>query len=298
MVELVDGDGGNSTHYGGDTLNTAVHLARLGHDVAYFTALGMEPASLAMRAGWKREGLDCSLVLTHPTREVGLYAITTGQQGERCFSYWRDTSAAREMFALPGSAEAIGKAMKADLLYFSLVSLAILPHDGRNMLLNAVRGARAAGKTIAFDGNFRPVLWSNAEEAKSWRDAAIALADIGLPTWDDEMAMSGPAGPEEIARHWSELGCAETLVKMGAQGCLLPDGIVRAPPERLTPLDTSGAGDAFNAGYIAARMSEANQHSAAEAGQRLAAWTIMRRGAIPARDALYPALGSRNDFTS
>lgn len=290
MLELAEGVDRKALRYGGDTLNTAVHLARLGHDVAYFTALGAEPASQGLREAWEREGLDCSLVLSHPEREVGVYGITTGENGERRFSYWREESAAREMFALPGSAAACERALECDLVYFSLVSLAVLEGEGREMLLDLSGRARKAGKKVAFDGNYRPVLFTSPHEAISQRDAAIALADIGLPTWEDEMVLSGPSTAHEVAERWRSLGCAEVVVKMGGQGCLLPGGSVQTPPERLTPLDTSGAGDAFDAGYLAARMDGADPREAAEAGQRLAAWTIMRRGAIPPRDADYPAL--------
>src|SRR5207245_1117969 len=59
-------------HYGGDTLNTAIHLARAGHDVAYMTALGSDPLSRQMAASWAGEGIDTSLICEHPTRQAGL----------------------------------------------------------------------------------------------------------------------------------------------------------------------------------------------------------------------------------
>jgi 2-dehydro-3-deoxygluconokinase len=105
------------------------------------------------------------------------------------------------------------------------------------------------------------------------------------------MALSGPMSPEDVAEHWRALGCREVVVKLWAQGCLLPNGSVSVPPERLTPVDTSGVGDAFAAGYLDARLRGADPPSAAPAAHRLAAWTLMRRGAIPPRDADYPASG-------
>ena len=109
MLELSRRDGGGwNMGYGGDTLNTAVHLSRAGHDVAYLTAMGTDPFSDDLVGGeWRGEGLDTSLVLRHPTRGPGMYAITTDAMGERSFTYWRDSSAAREMFALPGIEEFI-----------------------------------------------------------------------------------------------------------------------------------------------------------------------------------------------
>jgi 2-dehydro-3-deoxygluconokinase len=317
MLELTrDGDGWR-LGYGGDTLNTAIHLARAGHDVAYLTAIGCDPLSAGLKAEWATEGIDTSLVLDHLTRSTGLYAISTDDQGERSFSYWRDTSAAREMFALPGIKAALAVAEQADLVVYSLIMLAILPPDGREKLFALCKRVRARGGKVAFDGNYRPRLWANAAEAREARDAGIACADIGLPTLDDEFSLSETpnrhaelvsasmpqtsnsskvaawtlkqvqgdhGGADGVNAHWTNLGCLETIVKLGPNGARLPDGTVLPPPEILQPVDTSGAGDAFNGGYLAARMNSASVKDAAMAGHKLAGWCVMQRGAIPARD--------------
>lgn len=270
--------------HGGDTLNTALHLARAGHDVGYLTALGSDPFSDALVDRWQGEGLDGSLVLRHPDRATGLYAIRNDDRGERSFAYWRDTSAARAMFTLPEAGAALEHAAQADLLAFSLITLAILPPEGREALYALARSVRQRGGQVAFDGNYRARLWSSTEEARQQRDQAIALATIGLPTLDDEALLSGPGDADAVATHWQALGCDETVVKLGEQGCRLPDGTIVAPPQVLQPVDTSGAGDAFNAGYLGARIRGASPCEAAEAGHALAGWTVMRPGAIPDQD--------------
>lgn len=284
MLELRRAGGGWDLGYGGDTLNTAIHLARLGHDVAYLTALGSDPFSQDLKAQWQAEGLDTSLVLTHPTRQAGLYAIDTDPAGERSFTYWRDASAARAMFALDAVDAAMERSERADLVYFSLISLAILPPPDRRHMLELASLARTHDGKVAFDGNYRPRLWPDAAEAQAARDAAIAVADIGLPTLDDERALSGEGDAGNVAAHWAALGCGETVVKLGADGCRLPDGRKVAPEQVLAPIDTSGAGDAFNAGYLSARLNGASVEEAARAGHALAGWTIMRPGAIPSRE--------------
>lgn len=286
MLQLSRPRGGESwtLGYGGDTLNTAIHLARAGYDTAYLTAIGSDPLSGELRGQWAAEGLDTALVLTHPQRSTGLYAINTDTAGERSFAYWRDTSAAREMFALPGMAATLDTAERADLLCFSLISLAVLPPDGRAMLLALARKVRARGGKVAFDGNYRPRLWANADEARQARDAAIACADIGLPTLEDEALLSSGVNADTVARHWTGLGCTETIVKLGPEGCRLTGGTILGPRECLIPVDTSGAGDAFNAGYLASRIDGGSEAEAAAAGHALAGWTIMRPGAIPPRD--------------
>ncbi len=293
MIELSRRDAGGWTlGYGGDTLNTAVHLARAGHAVAYMTALGTDPFSDDLVHGdWPGEGLDTSLVLRDPARGPGLYAITTDAQGERSFTYWRSDSAARGMFDLDNAQKAMYEAEWAELFYFSLISLAILPRKGRQQLLDLAVCVQANGGKVAFDGNYRPRLWTDAAEAIAARDAAIAIADIGLPTLEDEALLSGQTDADQVARHWTGLGCTETIVKLGSAGCRLPDGTVLSPPAVLHPVDTSGAGDAFNGGYLAARLDEASVTDAARAGHRLAGWVVMRRGAVPHRDqdAPYPS---------
>jgi 2-dehydro-3-deoxygluconokinase len=290
MLELTRQDrSGCNMGYGGDTLNTAVHLARAGHDVAYLTAMGIDPFSDDLvDEKWRGEGLDTSLVLRHPTRGPGLYAITTDAAGERSFTYWRDSSAAREMFALPGIAAALAVAEQADLIAYSLITLAILPPEAREQLFALCRRVRARGGKVAFDGNYRPRLWASAEEAHTARDAAISCADVGLPTLEDERLLSGELNADAVGKHWRALGCGETIVKLGPEGALLPGDNIISPPQVLQPVDTSGAGDAFNGGYLASRMNGNSIDEAVMAGHRLAGWCVMRAGAIPANDSAAP----------
>lgn len=295
MVELApDGAGGWHLGHGGDTLNTAIHLARLGDDVAYFTALGDDPFSRGLRQAWRDEGVDVSLVLTDPARRPGLYAITNDADGERRFTYWRGESAARGLFALPDIAVAVAAAEAADLLVFSMISLAILPPDGREAVFDLARRVRARGGRVAFDTNYRPPLWAGVAEARAVHRAAMALSDIGLPTLEDEAALTDSGDLAAVLGLWRASGVGEVVVKCGGDGCFV-DGELVPPPARLAPLDTSGAGDAFNAGYLHARMAGRPPRDAALVGHRLAGWVVMNRGAVPAATphAPYPALTAR-----
>lgn len=288
MVELTARQGRWDVHYGGDTLNVALHLTRLGLDVAYLTALGGDPFARHMRQAWAREGMDVSLVLTDPDRTTGLYSIDTDDKGERTFSYWRGESAARRLFEARGIDQALDIARDADLLFFSLISLAILPDDGREAVLALAREVRGRGGRVAFDGNYRARLWESPEAARVWRDRAAAVASFGLPSLDDERRLDASDRPQTIREHWITWGCEEVVVKMGADGIMLPDGTVAEPATQLHALDTSGAGDAFDAGYLAGRLRGRTPEQAAEHGQRLAGWTVMRHGAIPERDHAAP----------
>lgn len=289
MLELARDSGGWRLGYGGDTLNTAIHFARFGYATTFLTALGADDFSADLRRAWADEGLDTRHVLTDPARIPGLYAIRTDAAGERSFSYWRNDSAARHMFALSGIDAALADAERADVLVFSLITLAVLPRDARERLLASCSAVRARRGMVVFDSNYRPRLWPSPAAAIHARDDAIAHATVGLPTLDDERCLAPEATAMSVAAHWAALGCGECIVKLGRDGCRLPDGTAVAPPTVVVPVDTSGAGDAFNAGYVAARLTGRSMADAALAGHRLAGWVIDHAGAIPARigDAPY-----------
>lgn len=288
MLELSRGTGDSwNLRYGGDVINTAIHLARSGDTVRLASALGADPMSADLCAAWEAEGVDTSLVLRAADRLPGLYAIETDATGERSFHYWRGEAAARRMFDLPGSAEMVARAAQSDLLYFSLITLAILPDAGREALLDLCAAVRAKGGKVAFDGNYRARLWSDAATACHWRDRAIAVSDMGLPTLADEVEMGAADDAQDAAARWGAGEGREVVVKLGGDGCLV-DGTIVPIPQRVPVIDSSGAGDAFNGGYLHARLAGATPVDAALAGHRLAGWNIGRRGAIPARDGDAP----------
>ena len=117
---------------------------------------------------------------------------------------------------------------------------------------------------------------------------SASTADFGLPTIDDERGLAGIGDPAAISDVWSRAGCPEVIVKLGRQGSRLPDGTVVPPAMALRPVDSSGAGDAFSAGYLGLRLRGGSPAEAAHFGNELAGWVIMRNGAIPHRDHAAP----------
>ena len=153
MVELTlpreDGADGR-VGFAGDTLNVAVYLKRSAPEieVAYVTALGSDPLSARMLGFFAREGLDTGLVERRADRVPGLYAISLDERGERSFTYWRDSSAARTLF-LPPADVTPERLADFDLVYLSGITLAILAPEARRSLAGLSRrlpaGRRAGG---------------------------------------------------------------------------------------------------------------------------------------------------------
>src|SRR5438034_2467385 len=132
MVELKQADGGLfSRGYGGDTLNTAVYLARLGLAVDYITALGDDPISNEMVAGWAAEGVGTTWVARLPGKLPGLYMIQTDAAGERRFYHWRENSAVRSLMQLPQTEEILNALAGYDLVYLSAITLSLYDESDR-----------------------------------------------------------------------------------------------------------------------------------------------------------------------
>lgn len=270
--------------YGGDTLNTAVYLARLGMAADYVTALGDDSHSQWLVERWQAEGVGTNLVWRLSGRVPGLYMIETDPDGERHFSYWRSAAPARELFDDPSRLASLAQALGSyQLVYFSGISLSLYPPAAREALFALLAQLRQQDVLVAFDGNYRPAGWPDPGVARAAFTRACASADIVLPTYDDEQALFGDTSPEATLLRIAAAGAAEIVLKQGAGGCLvwqrgLQQTIAACPVAR--PLDTTAAGDSFNAGYLAGRLAGWAPDAAARQGHELASRVIQVRGAI------------------
>jgi 2-dehydro-3-deoxygluconokinase len=294
MIELSQREPATLTlAYGGDTLNTAVYLARLNPrarlTVDYVTALGDDPYSDAMIAMWQSEGVGTESVARLPGKLPGLYLIRIDDKGERRFYYYRSAAAARELFAEAKTLPLLAALADYDLIYFSAITLSILDAAARDRFFAALTAARAEGARIAFDSNFRPAGWPDTATARQVIGRFLTRVDIAMPTFDDEALLFGDGDADATARRYAEAGVREIVIKLGAAGCLLDDAGQRqhvAVVQHVTPVDTTAAGDSFNAGYLAFRLAGRSAREAALAGHRLAAVTIGHRGAIIPSEAM------------
>jgi 2-dehydro-3-deoxygluconokinase len=295
MVELQGAAfGAMQQSFGGDTLNTAVYLARCAPtvQVSYATALGDDPYSAGMLARWQAERIDTRLVRHLPGRVPGLYAIAVDAEGERTFTYWRENAAVRAYFDLPqDQLTPLEKAAASlDMLYFSGISLAILSSTARDRLFVAARTVRRHGGRVVFDNNYRPRLWPDVPTAIAAYDEAFSLSDIALITLDDGQALYGDYDENAAMARALALPCPELVIKRGRHPTLVRAPAVAAVEVATLPVpkvvDTTAAGDSFAGAYLAARLAGEGPAAAAAAGNRLAAQVIQHRGAIIARELI------------
>lgn len=273
--------------FAGDTLNTAVYLKRLAAhelDVSYCTAVGTDALSGRLVDFIASEHIDTSAIQRAADRTIGLYAISTDDQGERSFTYWRNESAARTLFQRPDSTsfETLGS---FDVIYLSAITLAILPAGIRQQLLEAiVRLQRQQQTVFAFDSNYRPKLWESAALARSTVESFWQITDIALPSVDDEQQLFGDDTEQAVINRFQRYGVSRGVLKRGDAGPLsLATDQAELAPDQLTTakvVDTTAAGDSFNAGYLSAILTGGSHQQAMLAGQQCATRVIACRGAI------------------
>ena len=286
MVELAatGAPGSYRQGFAGDVFNTLWYAARAlpqGWQVRFFTGLGVDPLSQELADFASAAGVDCAHAPRFEGAMPGLYMIRL-ERGERRFLYWRGQSAARRMLADPAVLET--QIAGADLVYLSGITLAILPPPARATLIALMAQARTAGKVVAFDPNIRPALWEDLPTIRETVTRAAGAASVILPSFDDETATFGDAAPGDTVARYLGAGCPLVVVKNGASPVVTGTGAGiqthPTPPLEGPMIDSTAAGDSFNAAFLAAWQNGADLPQAISAGQALAARVLKGHGAL------------------
>lgn len=299
MIELTQHGRDMSRGFGGDTLNTAVYIARQAPEnalsVAYVTGLGTDSFSTEMLDAWQQEGVGTGLIQRISGRLPGLYVIETDTQGERTFYYWRSEAAARFWLESEAADDICRQLAEFDYLYLSGISLAILSEASRRKLFTLLTACRQRGGQVIFDNNYRPRLWASSDDARQAYQLMLQHSDLAFLTLDDETALWGDAEAQTVIERTHRAGVSEVVIKRGADACLVSlqgESLLQVPAIKVANeqiIDTTAAGDSFSAGYLAARLCGATAQHSAQQGHRLASSVIQHRGAIIPREAMPPA---------
>jgi 2-dehydro-3-deoxygluconokinase len=217
----------------------------------------------------------------------GLYAIERDPNGERNFYYWRGEAPARDYYELMDVGKLEAAMRRADLVYLSAISLAVIGERGRAVLIPLLAKVAEAGVAVAFDTNYRAQLWPGPEISGAAIRAAIRVSRyLSMSTVDVAAFGGGDAGA--MAKDWAAKGVEVVLRHEDRRIEVLHGTDVESfTPQRPIPVvDTTGAGDAFNAAYLAARLKGRAIKDAVAAARRLAAVVVQHPGAIIPRTAM------------
>ncbi|MES0884241.1 sugar kinase [Roseibium sp. SCP14] len=284
MIEMSPtADGTYALGYAGDTFNTAWYVRQLSVGdaltVSYFSAVGDDQVSADLIAFMQKAGIETHMAQVAGVSS-GLYMIFL-DKGERSFQYWRSTSAARH---LADHLDLLPRVETGDVVYFSGISVAILPEDGRRRLLERLTELARDGATVVFDPNLRPRLWETAEDMKDWTMKSAATARIVLPSFADEAEFFGDLSTVETADRYLRNGAKLAVVKDGPEPVVVKEADGREfrhqPQAAADIVDTTAAGDSFNAAFLVEYLKHGELQTAVEAGCELSRHVISRRGAL------------------
>ena len=233
---------------GGAPANVACAMAKLGGKTAFVGKVGKDTFGLACKKALEDAGCDSRYLAFSPLGTT-LAFVTLAADGNRDFSFYRNATTADVNLRpedIPGEVYTGGK-------IFHFGSLSLTEEPCRTTTLEAVRKAKAAGALISYDPNLRPPLWSSLEEAKTMILEAMPLADMVKISEEEREFLFGSLPEDQVGVKLSqEYGAKITVITKAKNGCTAFANGRRydAGAYAVDTIDTTGAGDAFWAGFL------------------------------------------------
>ncbi len=276
---------------GGAESNLAIALSRLGLSAGWMSLIGDDEPGQLVLDRIRGEGVDTSMVRRVPDLPTGLYLREQVGRETRVY-YYRGGSAASTM-----SGETFDPAYLrgAEFLHLTGITPA-LSAECRGFVLWAAREARGGGTRVSFDVNFRSKLWS-AGEARAFAEEVMPQVDL-LLIGDEEAAALWGREDEDLVRELAASGPREVVLKRGGEGSLaLVEGrVITQPAFPVDEVDPVGAGDAFDAGYLAGHLWELDPEERLRVANAMGALSVATLGdyeGLPDREELWAFLEGR-----
>ncbi|EJL68669.1 sugar kinase, ribokinase [Variovorax sp. CF313] len=277
----------------GAETNVAIGLSRLGLKVGWASRLGTDSMGRALLAAMRAEGIDCSHVITDATQRTGFQfkgRVTDGSDPP--IEYHRKGSAASHM----GPADVDEAWLRSARHLHATGVFAAISDTSLQAALKTMDVMRAAGRTISFDTNLRPTLWSSTETMRHWVNELASRADWVLPGIEEGLLLTGHDKPEDVAKFYRERGSKLVVVKLGAEGAYYDSDVAGTGRVDGFPvkevIDTVGAGDGFAAGVVSALLEGRSVPDAVRRGAWIGARAVQVLGdteGLPTRAQLEEA---------
>ncbi len=269
--------------FAGDAYNTLVYASRLGMRCGFITCIGKDTFHKSLLNAIEEEKIYPVCTRTLADRQNGIYFIQTGINGERQFQYYRAQSAATQIFKEIPVDEIIREALRSRIFYFTAVSVAIA--EEREKLGDILK--KIKGKTVvAFDANYRASLWSSERVYRRVIGAILPFVDIILPSEADERILHPECNAQQLFPIYEKSGTLCCMKSGGIGASLIVAGVLQnIPAVKRKAIDTTAAGDAFNAGFLTGVVKKYSAMQSAKLGNAAAGIVIRHRGAIVDREA-------------
>lgn len=261
--------------HGGAESNTAIGLARLGHEVAWLGRVGDDEFGAMVLASLRGERVDTARATVDSDAPTGLMVRGRDTQGRTQVFYYRTASAGSRLSPEDLDATLISDAR---VLYITGITPA-LGAGPKSAVMSALEIARASGVRVAFDPNYRSKLW-NIDEARPVFEEILAMTDVVLAGLDELQSVFGASEIGGAATVLADMGPNEVVIREGAKGATaFSDGEQFFEPAIPADLvDPVGAGDAFNAGYLSGLLRGEPIAARLKRGVTTASHVISARG--------------------
>lgn len=275
---------------GGAPANVLAMNSKLGGSSAFLGKVGADRFGACLEQTLKGHGIDTSGLAVDEEIPTTLAFVHLDETGDRSFTFYRKPGADLRLTWAEVKKELIDG---CKIFYFGSVSLTDDPC--RTAALEAAVYAKAHGKMVSFDPNYRPVLWEEPRLAHQWIAKGISLADILKVSEEEMLLMTNQSDPALGSQMLLDLGPKVVFVTMGGQGAYYRSRSCHGlcPAARVNTIDTTGAGDAFM-GAMLWQMKDLTLEELAAIDLRemvsfanaAGTLTTTRSGAIPALPSL------------
>lgn len=264
---------------GGDVYNTLVACSRLGSKAGFFSRVAMDGFGHVLINHFDKENIDSRFVQRVSLGRNGLYFASVHPDNSHSFLYYRENSAASQMQPSQMTPQVI---LETKVVYSSGITQAISP-SARKTVLKAFQLAKQQDKLVAYDINFRPGLWKHKDEAMDAMVEVLPFVDVLLPSAEDLKLLFDFEDVPHMLEYFRLKGVPIVALKQGDEGVTLSfrgqEEFIRAyPPETL--VDTIGAGDAFNGGFLHGLLQSRSLLECAHTGAIVASSSLQQAGPI------------------
>ncbi len=266
----------------GDTLNFCTYLDKSYFEVYFFTALGTTYLSNETSKFIKKRNILTNLISKEKNKEIGLYLIHNDNRGEKNFFYWRDNSAAKLFFNKVNFNKYIKFIKTFDYIYFSGITLSILNYSSlRKFSLFLIKLKKQKVKII-FDLNIRISRWK-IKNLESSLKLILPHVDIFFASGEDLIFLKNNNNVGQFFNIINQYNISHGIYRKNATlnySFFKNKKYLKKNKTIKKIIDSSGAGDGYNAAYLTNFVKTNNPRLALIQGSKLGSKIVMKKGAI------------------
>ena len=268
--------------FAGDTLNFCNYLDKKKLNAFFLSAIGKSEINQSLLDFVKSKNISTKYIKQINQFEIGLYLIKNKDNGEKQFFYWRDESAAKHYFNNIDFLNLYKELKNFDYIYFSGITLSIIHISKLSNFIKLLNLLKSKKIKIVFDFNIRPSRW-NKKNLNNFLDSVLKYVDICFLSGEDMNYWKNKnniKSYEQIVRKYKlkhsifRKNAKFTYVFLNKTRYVFKNKLLK------TVVDTSGAGDGFNAAYLSNFIVNNDPVLALKAGSSLGSKIVMKKGAI------------------